>query len=171
MKTETTTKRILLLLTILFVGILLVGFTTFRSSPSVETVASIATSTSTVSIPETLADWDTIPPTTAPPVTVGKKISPKPSSSRPTKPRVSRSQGPGCTTGSATPYAPNANCSGCESRGTQTWNPSGEYWGKYQYGKEDWVANGGRPEDYGHASEAEQDRVAANTHYDAWPNC
>lgn len=74
-----------------------------------------------------------------------------------------------CTTGSANPGV--ADPCGCESSDVQGWSPGGKYYGKYQYGKTDWAANGGDPAKYGNATEAEQDAVAANTHYDAWPNC
>lgn len=60
----------------------------------------------------------------------------------------------------------------CESGGNpQVVDPSGTYWGKYQFDQGTWVAHGGSPGSYGSASEAEQDRVAANVQYDAWPNC
>lgn len=60
----------------------------------------------------------------------------------------------------------------CESGGNpQVYDPSGTYWGKYQFDRSTWAANGGNPASYGSASEAEQDRVAAQVTYDAWPNC
>jgi hypothetical protein len=60
----------------------------------------------------------------------------------------------------------------CESGGNpQVRDPSGKYWGKYQFDYSTWVANGGSPPSYGNADVAEQDRVAANVTYDAWPNC
>jgi hypothetical protein len=60
----------------------------------------------------------------------------------------------------------------CESGGNpQVWDPSGTYWGKYQFDQQTWVAHGGSPGSYGNAGVAEQDRVAANVQYDAWPNC
>jgi len=60
----------------------------------------------------------------------------------------------------------------CESSGnSQIWDPSGTYWGKYQFDRQTWVAHGGSPGAYGNASEAEQDRVASRVTYDAWPNC
>jgi hypothetical protein len=60
----------------------------------------------------------------------------------------------------------------CESGGNpQVVDPSGTYWGKYQFDAQTWAAHGGDPGAYGSASEAEQDRVAARVTYDAWPNC
>jgi hypothetical protein len=60
----------------------------------------------------------------------------------------------------------------CESGGNpQVWDPSGTYWGKYQFDRQTWIAHGGSPSSYGNASVAEQDRVAARVKYDAWPNC
>ena len=60
----------------------------------------------------------------------------------------------------------------CESGGNpQVYDPSGTYWGKYQFDRQTWAAHGGDPGSYGSASELEQDRVAANVKYDAWPNC
>lgn len=60
---------------------------------------------------------------------------------------------------------------GCEASHAQQWSPSGRYWGKYQFDRQTWAAHGGKPSEYGSAPEAEQDRVAANVKYDAWPNC
>lgn len=60
---------------------------------------------------------------------------------------------------------------GCEARHAQQWSPSRKYWGKYQFDRSTWASHGGNPNEYGSASEAEQDRVAANVKYDAWPNC
>lgn len=60
---------------------------------------------------------------------------------------------------------------GCEARHAQQWSSSGRYWGKYQFDRQTYAAHGGNPNDYGHASEAEQDRVASRVQYDAWPNC
>lgn len=72
------------------------------------------------------------------------------------------------TAGSANPYV-NPQC---ESGGNpQAVDPSGTYWGKYQFDRSTWIASGGNPSDYGHAGEAEQDQVASHVHYDAWPNC
>lgn len=72
------------------------------------------------------------------------------------------------TTGSSNPYVDPA----CESGGNpQVYDPSGTYWGKYQFDRRTWIASGGSAGSYGSAGEAEQDRVAANVHYDAWPNC
>lgn len=60
----------------------------------------------------------------------------------------------------------------CESGGNpQVVDPSGTYWGKYQFDRGTWAANGGNPSTYGSASEAEQDQVASRVTYDAWPNC
>lgn len=60
----------------------------------------------------------------------------------------------------------------CESSGnSQVVSSNGMYYGKYQFDYSTWVANGGSPGSYGRASEGEQDRVASNVTYDAWPNC
>ena len=60
----------------------------------------------------------------------------------------------------------------CESGGNpQVVDPSGTYWGKYQFDYQTWVAHGGSPGGYGNAPEWEQDRIAARVTYDAWPNC
>jgi hypothetical protein len=60
----------------------------------------------------------------------------------------------------------------CESSGNpQVVDPSGKYWGKYQFDYGTWVAHGGSPGAYGNASEGMQDQVAARVQYDAWPNC
>jgi hypothetical protein len=60
----------------------------------------------------------------------------------------------------------------CESGGNpQAVDPSGTYWGKYQFDSGTWAAHGGDPGAYGNASEQEQDQVAARVRYDAWPNC
>lgn len=60
----------------------------------------------------------------------------------------------------------------CESSGNpQIVDPSGAYWGKYQFDQQTWVAHGGSPSSYGNASEVEQDAIAQNVDYDAWPNC
>lgn len=83
--------------------------------------------------------------------------------------RVARQPSGNCTTGSSNPGV--ADPCGCESSDVQGWSGNGRYYGKYQYGKSDWAANGGDPAKYGNATEAEQDAVAANTKYDAWPNC
>lgn len=60
---------------------------------------------------------------------------------------------------------------GCEAAHDQQFNPSGKYWGKYQYDKPSWVEDGGKESEWGNASRAEQDRVAANAKWDRWPNC
>jgi hypothetical protein len=71
-------------------------------------------------------------------------------------------------TGSASPYVDPS----CESGGDpQVYDPSGTYWGKYQYDQASWVADGGDPSAYGSADEAAQDAVAANATIDRWPNC
>lgn len=80
-----------------------------------------------------------------------------------------RQPGGNCTTGSANPGV--SDPCRCESSNVQGWSPNGKYYGKYQYGEDDWKRNGGDPAKYGNATEQEQDAVAANTHYDAWPNC
>ena len=60
----------------------------------------------------------------------------------------------------------------CESGGNpQVVSPSGQYWGKYQFDYQTWVAHGGSGSSYGSAPEWEQDRIAARVQYDAWPNC
>jgi hypothetical protein len=60
----------------------------------------------------------------------------------------------------------------CESGGNpQVYDPSGTYWGKYQFDRQTWVAHGGSPGSYGSAPEWEQDQVASRVTYDAWPNC
>jgi hypothetical protein len=48
-------------------------------------------------------------------------------------------------------------------------DPTGTYWGKYQFDRQTYERFGGT--NYGSASEAEQDAVAARVTYDAWPNC
>jgi hypothetical protein len=60
----------------------------------------------------------------------------------------------------------------CESGGnSQVVSSNGLYYGKYQFDYGTWVAHGGSPGSYGHASEGEQDQVASRVTYDAWPNC
>lgn len=60
----------------------------------------------------------------------------------------------------------------CESGGnSQVVSSNGMYWGKYQFDRQTWVASGGSSGSYGNASAQEQDRIAANVKYDAWPNC
>lgn len=81
---------------------------------------------------------------------------------------LSRSYRPSGAGGSSNAYV-NPNC---ESGGNpQARDPSGTYWGKYQFDRSTWVASGGSASSYGSASAQEQDRVAANVTYDAWPNC
>lgn len=56
-----------------------------------------------------------------------------------------------------------------ESRGNpQVYSPSGKYWGLYQFSYSTWVANGGAPGDYGHASAAEQHAVFARSAPSNW---
>lgn len=81
----------------------------------------------------------------------------------PASPRVGSAR-----TGSSNPYV---NPWGCEAQNAQEWDPSGMYWGKYQFDRQTWAAHGGNPSEYGSASEAEQDAVASRVKYDAWPNC
>lgn len=82
---------------------------------------------------------------------------------------VSTSSGGSCSYGPSTnPYV--SPC-GCESSTDQVVSPNGTYWGKYQFDLSTWIANGGTAASYGSASAAEQDAVAANVSYDAWPNC
>lgn len=59
----------------------------------------------------------------------------------------------------------------CESGGNpQAVDPSGTYWGKYQFDGATWGAYAhGAP--YGSSPEWVQDQVAARVPYDAWPNC
>jgi hypothetical protein len=65
---------------------------------------------------------------------------------------------------------PNVNPA-CESGGNiHAVDPSGTYRGKYQFDQQTWERFGGTG-DPAAASEVEQDRVAANVTYDAWPNC
>lgn len=72
------------------------------------------------------------------------------------------------TTGSTSSWVDPA----CGSGGNpQVYDPSGTYWGKYQYDRPSWEADGGDPAAYGSASEAEQDQVASNAPFDRWPNC
>lgn len=60
----------------------------------------------------------------------------------------------------------------CESGGNpQVVSPSGQYWGKYQFDYQTWVAHGGAGGTYGNAPEWVQDQIAARVTYDAWPNC
>jgi transglycosylase-like protein len=60
----------------------------------------------------------------------------------------------------------------CESGGNpQVVDPSGTYWGKYQFDYGTWVAHGGAPGAYGNAPEWVQDEIASHVTYDAWPNC
>lgn len=60
----------------------------------------------------------------------------------------------------------------CESGGNpQVVDPSGTYWGKYQFDYGTWVAHGGAPGAYGNAPEWVQDQIASHVTYDAWPNC
>lgn len=168
MKIVTTTKRVLLLPLIVLIALGVWGVSS-QSSPSQVDAASSAT-TSTLLPQIQNVDWDTIPTTTTSPPPVIKKA---PAPSRPTAPRASRSrpQGAGCAHPSANPHAPRANCSGCESSTTQSVNPSGKYWGKYQFDRKTWESNGGDPSAYGSANEDEQDRVASHVTYDAWPHC
>lgn len=82
---------------------------------------------------------------------------------------VYRASSGSCSYGPSTnPYV--SPC-GCESSTDQVVSPNGTYWGKYQFDASTWAANGGDPGAYGSASAAEQDAVAANVTYDAWPHC
>lgn len=163
MKYETTTKRILIL-PILAIFLLAV-YTTFLSSPSVESAASTVTSTSTTLLPQIQnVDWDTIPTTTSPPTTVVKKAEVRKAAPRPSRSRavITSTCGP-----SSNKYV---NPCGCEASSPQSVSASGKYRGKYQFDQQTYEAHGGHG-DPAAASEAEQDRVAANVNYDAWPNC
>lgn len=60
----------------------------------------------------------------------------------------------------------------CESSGNpQVVDPSGTYWGWYQFDYQTWVAHGGAPGEYGNAPLYRQHQVAARVQYDAWPRC
>lgn len=60
----------------------------------------------------------------------------------------------------------------CESGGNpQALDPSGTYWGKYQFDAQTWAAYAPPGAAYGSAPEWVQDQAAANVPYDAWPNC
>jgi Transglycosylase-like domain len=81
----------------------------------------------------------------------------------------SSGSGSGSSTGGSSNSMVNPHC---ESGGnSQVVDPSGTYWGKYQFDRQTWVAHGGSPGSYGSASEGEQDQVASRVTYDAWPNC
>jgi hypothetical protein len=70
----------------------------------------------------------------------------------------------GTSNGMVNPY--------CESSGNpQVVDPSGTYWGWYQFDFQTWVAHGGAPGAYGNAPLYVQHQVAARVQYDAWPNC
>jgi hypothetical protein len=57
----------------------------------------------------------------------------------------------------------------CEASHAQDVDPSGNYWGKYQWDRQTWSAYG--EGEWGSASEEAQDAAAAKVPYDAWPNC
>ena len=64
----------------------------------------------------------------------------------------------------------------CESGGDITAvSSNGMYYGKYQFSKSTWKANGGKGSNPADASEAEQDRVAVKLYkaegLDPWPSC
>ena len=64
----------------------------------------------------------------------------------------------------------------CESGGDITIvSRNGQYFGKYQFSKATWKANGGRGSNPAQATEAEQDRVALKLYkaegVDPWPSC
>ena len=64
----------------------------------------------------------------------------------------------------------------CESGGDITAvSRNGMYYGKYQFSKSTWKANGGKGSNPADASEAEQDRVAVKLYkaegLDPWPSC
>ena len=64
----------------------------------------------------------------------------------------------------------------CESGGDITAvSSNGRYFGKYQFSKATWKANGGRGSNPAQATEAEQDRVALKLYkaegLDPWPSC
>lgn len=95
---------------------------------------------------------------------------------------LSNDAGQGCSNGASAPAPARSSSAGgssnsmvnpyCESSGnSQVVSANGLYYGKYQFDYSTWVANGGSPGSYGRASEGEQDRVASNVTYDAWPNC
>ena len=88
----------------------------------------------------------------------------------------SSSTSPSSSNGSSAPTSGGSSNSmvnpACESGGnSQVVDPSGTYWGKYQFDRATWIAHGGDPGSYGSASEGVQDQVASRVQYDAWPNC
>ena len=79
-------------------------------------------------------------------------------------------------TGSTKVPAVLAQIAECESGGDITAvSSNGRYYGKYQFSKSTWKANGGRGTNPAEASEAEQDRVATKLYkaegLDPWPAC
>lgn len=159
---KTTTKRILLIPIV--VAILLLGYMTFPSSPSVETVASTATSSSTQPTPflVTQADWDTIPTTTTlpPPPTTKKPervIPPKPSRSRAPVGDVWRALG------------------NCESgNNPRSVGGGGRYFGAFQMTPGSWgrFGNGGAilEQSWGEQQAAAARQQAAEG-WGPWPHC
>jgi peptidoglycan hydrolase-like protein with peptidoglycan-binding domain len=79
-------------------------------------------------------------------------------------------------TGSTKVPAVLAQIAECESGGDITAvSSNGRYFGKYQFSKSTWKANGGQGTNPAAASEAEQDRVATKLYkaegLDPWPSC
>ena len=79
-------------------------------------------------------------------------------------------------TGSTKVPAVLAQIAECESGGDITAvSSNGRYFGKYQFSKSTWKANGGQGTNPAEASEAEQDRVATKLYkaegLDPWPSC
>jgi hypothetical protein len=106
---------------------------------------------------ERMRSWLNPPEPVAP--VVSESVAPAPAS-------VSEAPAP-VSTGSSNAYVDPS----CESGGDPTvYDPSGTYWGKYQFDQQTWSAYA-ESGSWGSASEAEQDAAAANVPYDAWPNC
>jgi LysM repeat protein len=107
-----------------------------------------------------------------------------PASSAPAQPAVSavpRSYAPArsysAPTRSYAPYAVPRASSGFEAcviaresgGNSQIWGGAGgAYYGLYQFSRSTWIANGGAPGDFGHASAAEQHAVFSRTSPSAW---
>lgn len=94
-----------------------------------------------------------------------KYTPPKPRVQQPTRlPALTGTKANGSSNRYVSPW-------GCEASHAQQWSPSRKYWGKYQFDRPTWEAHGGKPGEYGSASESTQDEIAAKVQYDAWPNC
>lgn len=60
----------------------------------------------------------------------------------------------------------------CESGGDYgAYDPSGTYWGGWQFDQSTWNAYNVAGGEWGSATPAQQDAAAAAVPYDAWPNC